>query len=254
MIKFTDRALHLISKYRLGKIIQWILENNTSQALPYHNFEHSLYVMINAHECWTYEKGEMDYDAIRALLIAALFHDYNHSGGFFQNDAGNIKQATEGVMTLSFDDEFGKLRQDIKTHLYAEGVCGIFHGILIEKTKYPHEPLDDLCEGVELYYSINCLADRRRIFTKQEYTLMVNCLRDADLMQNCNETLINNLVGIKHESFKHMTWEEYYKGSIKFLRGIKYKTKYGKTVGKPALKDAIYRLDKFGKLVFGGKK
>jgi hypothetical protein len=81
-------VLRLIEAYKLGDTVRWILENNPSQALPYHNFNHSLWVMYNAAENWQYERPDTLIPI--ALLLAALFHDFGHSGGFFTNDYGNI--------------------------------------------------------------------------------------------------------------------------------------------------------------------
>jgi len=243
-----EEALKLIKHYNLGLVNKWILEHNTSLALPYHSYNHSLYVMCNAYNCWTYEKSDDDYDAIRAMLLGALFHDFGHSGGLFHDDMKNTRLAQEAVMQLAFDESF-RLNKRGGQRFQVEGICGIFLGILIEKLKYPHEPLEDLCEGIELHYSINCLAGKHRSFTQEECTLMVNCLRDADLMQNCNETILNNFIGIKHESFRHLRWEEYYQLSVEFLSGLKYNTAYGKKVGKPLLNHAVKQLKQFGKLL-----
>jgi hypothetical protein len=79
---------------------------------------------------------------------------------------------------------------------------------------------------------------------------LIDCLRDADMMQNCNDTLLANFVGIKQESFRHLDYKEYCQRSIDFLKGIKYETKRGIEVGKPQLDKAIEQLETFQRLCF----
>ena len=83
---FLLKILELVKNYNLGKMIRWVLEHNTAQALPYHNFTHSLWVMMNAAILYT---CETERAAPKSLIVAALFHDFDHTGGFAK-DAQNI--------------------------------------------------------------------------------------------------------------------------------------------------------------------
>ena len=84
-----------------------------------------------------------------------------------------------------------------------------------------------------------------------DFIFMVNALRDADMLQNMNDTQLQNLVGIKAESFRHLSWDEYGKHSLAFLESIKFKTDYGITTGTELQKEAVARLGKFANVVFG---
>ncbi len=75
---------------------------------PYHNLRHLMYVM-----CMVYEGGMfMKYHELfgkrnfRALLIAAMFHDYNHDGKMGNDEAEierSIKNAKEYLLPVDHD-------------------------------------------------------------------------------------------------------------------------------------------------------
>lgn len=62
--------------------------------LPYHNVRHMLHVMWEAHDGALYEK--LNKQDTRNLLIAALFHDYDHSGRK-GDDSINIQNAISNL-------------------------------------------------------------------------------------------------------------------------------------------------------------
>jgi hypothetical protein len=47
---------------------------------PYHNLRHMLHVTWLCHQACAYYRAELTPLQIRELLIAALFHDFNHPG------------------------------------------------------------------------------------------------------------------------------------------------------------------------------
>lgn len=59
---------------------------------PYHNFRHMFHVLWLCHEACRFHHAELTPRAMRNLLIAALFHDFNHSGMFGDDDL-NIERA-----------------------------------------------------------------------------------------------------------------------------------------------------------------
>ncbi|MFA7088283.1 MAG: hypothetical protein WC146_03010 [Patescibacteria group bacterium] len=87
---------------------------------PYHNFRHSVYVFCQVYEGGRYEN--LNKADMRALLIAALFHDYGHSGRIGQ-DREEIKNTIKSLslIILNGDDH---LWHDIRD--------------LIESTEWPH--------------------------------------------------------------------------------------------------------------------
>lgn len=81
--------------------LKYFIETNTSNSLPYHNFYHSIVVTH-------YVIGSMFHEMLKfkPLVIAALFHDYKHSGGK-ENDEWNVTTAQNGIkefMILNNED------------------------------------------------------------------------------------------------------------------------------------------------------
>ena len=216
-----DEILNIIDEYSLGRCVQWILKHNPSQALPYHSFNHSIWVAYYADQAYRYERP----DAVtpRALLLAALFHDFDHSGGFFISDGKNIMRATMGYANYVLDTFNAEM--------------DIVESLIIETT-YPHSKRDAY------------LDDKKESRNTDEYRFMANCLRDADFMQNCNEALLSNFVGIKEELFRSMPYAEYTAKTIEFLKSISYHTPYGKYMGQLRLNHAIERMERFQQLIF----
>lgn len=67
---------------------------------PYHNFRHLLHVAWEAHDAigfyHTHSPGDISKRNARAILIAALFHDYGHKG-VMGNDHENIATAIDVI-------------------------------------------------------------------------------------------------------------------------------------------------------------
>jgi len=206
-------TLEIIKEYDLGGAIRWCMEHNTSQALPYHNLTHCLNVMTHAYNAWKYERR---VSPSCSLMYAAAFHDMNHSGGFYANDADNIQLALQ-----SWRRHAPPVLKSCKYKVEA----------FIRATEYPHKPAN--------YNNVDAMLIRPK-----EYRFSVECLRDADFMK-CPDTILQEAVAIKHEMYKHMPWEDYLVRSIEFLEGIEYKTKYGKEVGYPLLQESITLLKDF---------
>lgn len=82
----------------LMKIIRYINENNPSNNLPYHGIDHLFVVFETAHMIYNSEFGMLDLVNELELYVAALFHDYNHSGGKLK-DSENITNAINGLRT-----------------------------------------------------------------------------------------------------------------------------------------------------------
>jgi hypothetical protein len=74
----------------LDHVLEQFCELNQSSFAPYHNAYHSFFVALAVGQGAQYHR--LDTQASRALHIAALYHDVNHSGGR-AIDAVNIEQA-----------------------------------------------------------------------------------------------------------------------------------------------------------------
>ena len=63
---------------------------------PYHNFRHMSYVLRQCYDACKFYQRELTPESARALLIAAMFHDFDHSG-MMGNDDLNIERAIRSV-------------------------------------------------------------------------------------------------------------------------------------------------------------
>lgn len=89
---------------------------------PYHNFRHGFHVLWLCHEALRFYYDEAHgHERARALLIAAMFHDYDHTGRT-GNDDLNIELALRGVTKHIVEDDRHLLPRIIQ---------------LIKSTEYP---------------------------------------------------------------------------------------------------------------------
>lgn len=63
---------------------------------PYHNFRHMFHVMFACYLACQFYRDVLSRREIRNLLIAALFHDFDHSGMMGHDDL-NIERALRGL-------------------------------------------------------------------------------------------------------------------------------------------------------------
>lgn len=84
-------GIHIIQRSELlQKAFAYIVDNSTSNYLPYHNLNHLLTVLKYV-DYLAQEEG-VYFDKRMPLHLAALFHDVNHSGGKLK-DSENIENA-----------------------------------------------------------------------------------------------------------------------------------------------------------------
>lgn len=188
--------LEIISKYpSLQAGFKFIVKTNKSNLAPYHNLNHMLTVVKHCYRAMDYMSmldDEDDY--VEVFLLAALFHDYNHSMGR-RDDAYNISEAKKG------------LEQFINTH--ADGLTYYlsFMNSVIDATQYPY-----IIKGEDLnpYQAI---------------------IRDADLMQIAEPDWITQVIlGLSAEM--HYPLKELMVGVRSFLRNMKFHSHYGKMMQK----------------------
>lgn len=63
---------------------------------PYHNFRHMTHVLWLCYQACGYYQAKLSPHTMRMLLIAAMFHDFDHSG-LSGNDDLNIERAVRGL-------------------------------------------------------------------------------------------------------------------------------------------------------------
>ena len=73
-----------------------IIWNSPNVNVPYHNIRHMLHVMWATYQGAEYYNSDISPRMLRNMLIAALFHDYNHPGKT-TDDSKNIKLAIDGL-------------------------------------------------------------------------------------------------------------------------------------------------------------
>jgi hypothetical protein len=132
--------------------ILWDFAQNLNH--PYHNFRHMTHVLFLCHDACVYYGRKLTRREKRNLLIAALFHDFDHSGMFGHDDL-NITRAVRGL----------------RKHILSEDLVELGNiEYLILVTKYPHtEPVS-------------------------RFTLSGQIMCDADLSQALNPAWIQQVV------------------------------------------------------------
>ena len=217
-----DGIISIIEKYDLGLMVRYILEHNMSQASPYHNCDHMFDVMYNAHHAYECYETK-DPLLMKPMLVAALFHDFNHSQSFYHNDIDNTSLAIQAFNTYSMRLP---LQDQEKCHkLFIMRVVDF-----ISDLQFPHQPLSEDKELVD-------------------YNVAANCLRDSDIFQYCMAT-ISSTIGIKQEYFKHWTWEHFLDKQIEFIENIQYHSKWGKEVAEQKKQETVRHLKRLQKLCF----
>lgn len=112
---------------------------------PYHNVRHMLHVFFLCYKACRYYRGTLTAQEQRELLLAALFHDYDHRG-ITKDDHLNIQRALRGLYNELVPEDipaFGNITE------------------LIRSTEFPHpEP-----ENKSLSMQILCDADMGQVFS-----------------------------------------------------------------------------------------
>jgi hypothetical protein len=194
--------LNIISQYpSLSKALKWIIFTNESNNAPYHNLNHLLTV---TRHCWNAVEYDNDgYDLREELLMAALFHDYNHSMGKFKDDV-NVSVAKKQLAIFIINNHI-----DLKLDKMLE---------IIDATQYPYIiPTEDLNKYQQI-------------------------IRDADLCQIYEyDWLKQNIFGLSQEMGIGVI--DLIMGQKVFLESIKPITPYGKFMHKTHFKNVMDEMD-----------
>ena len=92
--RLSEDHAKILKAYCLEAMWSLFVNNNRAASLYYHNNYHAMWMMVN---CYNMSMNhEMDDNDRRLLLIAAMFHDFDHSGGVLL-DKVNIAAARTGV-------------------------------------------------------------------------------------------------------------------------------------------------------------
>lgn len=139
-LDFNEVYNTLSSNSNLKAYFKWYVTHCESMSLPYHNLSHTLKMMW--HIIQIYKKSQYKYKEygfkiddtnLYMLLLSALFHDYNHSGGKFTDDV-NV-----GIAKAGLRDCLEELTSMGETEQLILSTCSS----IIEATQYPYIISDD---------------------------------------------------------------------------------------------------------------
>ena len=180
-----DSLYELIESLGLENAVQYVIDNNKSDDLPYHDNFHSKRVLCYAITGANYYGLSIKDKKI--LGMASLFHDFNHTGSG-KDDSINIEIAKEAFLNYC---RINKIRD-------LEFKCKVISCINATRFPYTEVPENLLCkiirdadvlQGIfcpsyienivlllfkEMGYNINDKDQLIEIFDKQE-KFMVNC-------------------------------------------------------------------------------
>lgn len=192
-------AIEVIDKYDyLQKAFKYILLNSKSNYNPYHNLNHLMTVLKYCHQ-GAIAEGLNDDKEVRELLVAAIFHDANHSGGKKTDDL-NIKDS----------------KKIIKEFIESEGIDVDLESInsILDATEYPYK------------------------IEAKDLNISQKIIRDSDLMQVYEYNWIQqNIGGLSQEL--NMNFIDFLKPQRKFLEAIEFNTTWGKKLKKDKWKDVM---------------
>ncbi len=195
-------AVRILGYYQLEDIMSYLNSTmNTSRDAPYHNLFHTCCMIINCHEGHLKNlpaDRPVKYDSHeehRLLLIAAAFHDYNHSAGIL-TDYENIQMAIKFARRY-FESHFDHVCDTLWTEDNLKIVEDIIH-----VTQYP--------------------------FIHTPTTLAQKVIRDADLLQCYEPAWFEHVIlGLRAE-FSHRMGDipvsKMLEGQITFLNGVEFFT------------------------------
>lgn len=174
----------------LSHLFAYYLNTCITQSNPFHNTNHTMAMMY--HICCIYEESNrgkyefvIDEQGLYILLVCAIFHDYNHSAGKF-DDNTNVDTAIKAMKTY-FDDNF------------------------TEENPQRLEKLKSICENT---IWATCYP---YIIKDDELDLYMRIIRECDiLVAFSDDFLTQTLIGLKTE-MNIKSWEEFLVHETKFL-------------------------------------
>ena len=136
-----------------------IFFNATNLENPYHNLRHMLHVTWLCHQACEYYRAELTPLQMRELLIAALFHDFDHPGHPHQGEPDPDR--------INIEIAIGGLRKHVQPSDRQSLTC---IEALIRATHFPYKTSGD------------------------ELDLLGKIIRDADLAQALNPVWVQQVV------------------------------------------------------------
>lgn len=191
-IDFREVYTYINSNQSLKQFFLWYQEHCESLTLPYHNLNHTLKMMsliIDIYKKSQYSYKEYEFKLtdkdLYHLLLSALFHDYNHSGGKFTDDI-NVKIAKAGLRDC-IDDIISNI-DDATLSVYEE-CCHI-----IDATQYPY------------------------VISEEELNIRQQIIRELDILVCLYDDFItHNVFGLMSEMHLDKTINEFVSEYLQFI-------------------------------------
>jgi hypothetical protein len=229
-MKLDYAAVHecIYANENLTKFYNWYIRHCVTMTNPYHNLRHTLgmiYHIINLfNRC---QQGGHNYgfqlgnEDLYILILSALFHDFNHSAGRF-DDATNVKIAKQG------------LEDCLKEVLEGEDVDFIINLCKenIDATQFPYV-IDDA-----------------------DLTVHQRILRECDLLVSFyDDYLTQNVFGLMEE-MKEKDVTKFFAGNMQFMMDSikKMKLEYSREIVEENMNEFFKISDIYSKILMSWDK
>lgn len=187
----------------LAHYFQALINDATNIANPYHNLRHILHVFWECYNGAKYHR--ISSREMRNLLIAALFHDFNHSGKLRGRDHEEVEVAIMSLKNYLLPEE-GREFEDIAT--------------LIKATQFPY------------------------VIPDEDLSVSAMILRDADMSQNFSPVWIQQCwLGLAEEMGVDPI--KFLKMQPAFLKSIKFHSNWGKDEFNPRRAIHIQEIEEY---------
>ena len=190
----------------VSHIYDYVMETNPSKDLPYHcNYHLEQVTKFALMGC---EQYKLDIPSQRLVAVAALFHDFDHSGSG-KDDNINIMRACKGFIDFNNFENKEKFQDEEELAILN----------IIKETRFP--------------YLKKC----------GELNIMEQILRDSDILQGVfSEDYINKIVlAIAKEA--NITPEKMLEGQPGFLNSAKFCTEWATDLYVVGLPSAIQKVE-----------
>ena len=224
-MKLNTQIVHKIihSNPNLNNMYVWYLNHCLSLNVPYHNLRHTLGMMYHIimifNNC---KKIDNDYgfsltdEDLYILLVSALFHDFNHSAGRF-DDETNVNTAIAGLRECM---NVCLVENEIRESYFIK--CSE----IIKATQYPY------------------------IINDEDLSIHQRILRECDILVILyDDCITQNIMGLAAEMHQNII-EEFF---VKYLEFIfkavnNFKLNYSIDTWKENSEDFLKEMDTFAKI------
>lgn len=182
----ATRVEEVLAPHGLVDAYRFVVRDNPSNALPYHNLHHTDGLVLQCAE-GAAAMG-LPSGSYRALLLAALFHDFGHSGGR-ESDHRNIEVAVGAL------DDFCDRDRSFED-------CRAEAGRIIVTTEFP-----PVCDATTLSEKIIRDADRMQITLPGWRTQIFDGLRAEIGIAMGRQLSLAEMVALQLKFMEGVAWQ-----------------------------------------------